>query len=343
MLLKVGELAKRSGLTVRALHHYDSIGLLVPSVRTEAGYRLYNRHDIARLHQIQAMRGLGMSLADIGEILARPDQSLGRVIDQQIHMLDLQITRQMALRDRLMHLSRQLATGEEPDLGEWLSTLELMNMYDRYFSKTELEQLPFYQNQSARSPEWTALVEEARSLMAQSVAVDSEAARSLAIRWMDTLERETAVNPRLFVKLTTMHGNEPVMMQQTGASREIVDFVLQAFTEARLAIYARYLSAEEFAFLRENYAKSVQAWPQLIADLHQAMEEGAKPADPAVQQLARRWRDLFCSFAGTNPQTHQKFRQAHGAEPALYQGTWMTQELQAFLGQALATLSAGAA
>lgn len=48
MKLKIGELAKRSGLTVRALHHYDSIGLLCPSARSEAGYRLYNRDDIAR-------------------------------------------------------------------------------------------------------------------------------------------------------------------------------------------------------------------------------------------------------------------------------------------------------
>ena len=41
MLLKVGELAKQTGLTVRALHHYDDIGLLQPSARSDAGYRLY--------------------------------------------------------------------------------------------------------------------------------------------------------------------------------------------------------------------------------------------------------------------------------------------------------------
>ncbi|WP_076901938.1 MerR family DNA-binding transcriptional regulator, partial [Burkholderia pseudomallei] len=47
MLLKIGELAKRSGLTVRALHHYDAIGLLKPSARADNGYRLYDRNDIA--------------------------------------------------------------------------------------------------------------------------------------------------------------------------------------------------------------------------------------------------------------------------------------------------------
>ena len=49
MQLKVGELAKRAGLTVRTLHHYDEIGLLTPSGRSERGYRLYNRDDIERL------------------------------------------------------------------------------------------------------------------------------------------------------------------------------------------------------------------------------------------------------------------------------------------------------
>lgn len=51
MLLKVGELAKRTGLTVRALHHYDAIKLLCPSARSAAGYRLYNRADIERLYR----------------------------------------------------------------------------------------------------------------------------------------------------------------------------------------------------------------------------------------------------------------------------------------------------
>ena len=47
--LKVGELARRTGLTVRTLHHYDEIGLLRPSLHTEAGYRLYTARDVARL------------------------------------------------------------------------------------------------------------------------------------------------------------------------------------------------------------------------------------------------------------------------------------------------------
>ena len=70
--LRVGELAKRTGLTVRTLHHYESIGLLTPSGRTEAGYRLYAAADVARLGQIVGLRQLGLALDEIRECLTRP-------------------------------------------------------------------------------------------------------------------------------------------------------------------------------------------------------------------------------------------------------------------------------
>ena len=61
----VGALAARTGLTVRTLHHYDTIGLLSPSGRTEAGYRLYSETDVRRLEHIVVLRSLGVSLPEI--------------------------------------------------------------------------------------------------------------------------------------------------------------------------------------------------------------------------------------------------------------------------------------
>jgi DNA-binding transcriptional MerR regulator len=66
---KVGELAGATGLTVRALHHYDRLGLLVPSQRTHAGHRLYGEADVSRLYHVLALRDLGFSLAEVGELL----------------------------------------------------------------------------------------------------------------------------------------------------------------------------------------------------------------------------------------------------------------------------------
>lgn len=69
--LKVGELARRTGLSIRALHHYDEIGLLKPSAHTASGHRLYTAADIARLHHILSLKQLGFSLEEIAGTLGR--------------------------------------------------------------------------------------------------------------------------------------------------------------------------------------------------------------------------------------------------------------------------------
>ncbi|GAA2815913.1 MerR family transcriptional regulator [Saccharopolyspora taberi] len=69
----VGEAARIAGVTVRTLHHYDAIGLLVPSGRTAAGYRSYSDADLDRLRRVLAYRELGFVLDDIAGILAGGD------------------------------------------------------------------------------------------------------------------------------------------------------------------------------------------------------------------------------------------------------------------------------
>src|SRR3954447_24250967 len=68
----VKEVAQLSGTTVRALHHYDEIGLLRPAERSEAGYRLYSRADLERLQEILGWRELGFSLTEIRVLLDDP-------------------------------------------------------------------------------------------------------------------------------------------------------------------------------------------------------------------------------------------------------------------------------
>src|SRR6187399_1491915 len=71
----VGDLARLTGVTVRTLHHYDEIGLVRPSQRTDAGYRLYDDADVHRLQQVLLFRELGLPLH---EIAAAIDQATPR-------------------------------------------------------------------------------------------------------------------------------------------------------------------------------------------------------------------------------------------------------------------------
>lgn len=67
--MHIGELAGRSNLSLRTIRHYDEVGLLTPSGRTEGGFRLYTERDFARLLLIRRMKPLGFSLEEMAELL----------------------------------------------------------------------------------------------------------------------------------------------------------------------------------------------------------------------------------------------------------------------------------
>ena len=82
-MYRVRDAAALSGLTVRALHHYDAIGLLRPSGRSAAGYRLYDGEDVRTLRCVRRYRGFGFSLDQIGELLAATEADRVRVLRNQ--------------------------------------------------------------------------------------------------------------------------------------------------------------------------------------------------------------------------------------------------------------------
>ncbi|GAA2095125.1 MULTISPECIES: MerR family transcriptional regulator [Brevibacterium] len=71
--MHIGEMAERSGLSSRTLRHYESIGLIPPTGRTEGGYRLYSEDDLRRLMTIRRMKALSFSTAEMGELLTLLD------------------------------------------------------------------------------------------------------------------------------------------------------------------------------------------------------------------------------------------------------------------------------
>ncbi|WP_049822734.1 MerR family transcriptional regulator [Arthrobacter sp. H41] len=70
VVVHIGELAERSNLSLRTIRHYDEVGLLHPSARTEGGFRVYSEDDYERLMLIRQARALAFSLEEIGELLA---------------------------------------------------------------------------------------------------------------------------------------------------------------------------------------------------------------------------------------------------------------------------------
>jgi DNA-binding transcriptional MerR regulator len=123
---RVGELAARTGLTVRTLHHYHEIGLLVPSLHSEAGHRRYTSADVRRLHRILALRGFGFALAEIGEILDEAPIDPRALFQRQLDQVDAQIAASHQLRQGLLGVLGELDNRVEPESRTMIELIEVM-------------------------------------------------------------------------------------------------------------------------------------------------------------------------------------------------------------------------
>jgi MerR family transcriptional regulator, thiopeptide resistance regulator len=112
MVRTVSEVSTLAGVTVRTLHHYDEVGLVVPSGRTEAGYRLYAPGDLQRLQLVLFYRELGFSLAEIGRLLDHPDFDRGEALRTQRALLVAQTQR---LEHMITAVDQAIAAHEEGD------------------------------------------------------------------------------------------------------------------------------------------------------------------------------------------------------------------------------------
>ncbi|HWO20604.1 MAG TPA: MerR family transcriptional regulator [Kofleriaceae bacterium] len=125
MAFTVGELAKLTGVTVRALHHYDEIGLVRPSQRTTAGYRLYADADVLRLHQVLLFRELGLPLE---EIAAAIDEAGGQEELLRRHR-EVLVTKRARLDAMLAALDARLTAFEK---GMTMKPEEVKSLFDGF-------------------------------------------------------------------------------------------------------------------------------------------------------------------------------------------------------------------
>jgi DNA-binding transcriptional MerR regulator len=110
---RIGEVAERTGLTRRALRHYDELGLLVPSARSRGDYRLYDTDDLLRLLQIQNLKALGLGLPEIAEALADPSLDAAATLRHHLGQLEARIAAEQQLAVRLRSLADADETGWE--------------------------------------------------------------------------------------------------------------------------------------------------------------------------------------------------------------------------------------
>ena len=199
---RIGELAARVGVSVRTLHHYDRIGLVKPSARSDAGYRLYGETDLLRLQQVLTLRRLGLPLRRIRDVLDGKDFDVAASLRIQHHALRTRIEElqrvESAIEDALevrersgawdweLILTAAEAAGNDSggNLMEQFYTSEQMTQFAELRAETPPEEI------EAVEREWTTLLADVRASHGLDPA--SPEAKALVARWDALLERTMA-------------------------------------------------------------------------------------------------------------------------------------------------------
>ena len=198
---RVSEVARISGVTVRTLHHYDEIGLLVPSERTEAGYRLYAEEDLLRLQQILLGREQGLALEDVRRSLDDPGFDHRQALLAHRQQLQQRAKRTDAM---IRAVDAALAIHEGAE-GRTMDMQELFDGFDPTEYEAEAQERwghsDAYRESAKRTKrytpdDWRRLGEEQAAIYADAVAAlqanqppDSTEAMEIAERHRDSMTR----------------------------------------------------------------------------------------------------------------------------------------------------------
>jgi DNA-binding transcriptional MerR regulator len=118
-LLKVSEVGRRTGLTRKALRHYEALGLVEPAVRTESGYRLYDDEALRRIELVNRAKMLGLSLAEAKEFLHVAEgccgdnhPELAALVERKLDETERRLAELASLRNTLHEVIERLAANE---------------------------------------------------------------------------------------------------------------------------------------------------------------------------------------------------------------------------------------
>ena len=219
-LWQTREFAKLAGVTVRALHHYDRIGLLKPTRRDHNGFRLYSEQDFARLQQINTLKFIGFPLKQIKDILksehVRLDETLGlqrKIIEAQRYRLGLALE---AIKRAEAAFQKDGATDWDAfgQINEVINMEQNTEWTKKYYSDTAQAKIDERKNlwspelQERVTRDWANLVADIEAAMADGVKPSESRAQELASRWRALVSEFTGGDKEIQQGLNKMYADE---------------------------------------------------------------------------------------------------------------------------------------
>ncbi|WP_248489416.1 MerR family transcriptional regulator [Tsukamurella sp. PLM1] len=223
----VGAIARLTGVSVRTLHHYDEISLVVPSGRTRAGYRVYSDGDVERLHQVLMYRELGFPLEQIATLLDDPAADAMAHLEQQRKLLSERIDRlhrMVAAVEDMMNSKKQgvqLTAEEQTEIfgDNWLGE-EYAEEAEQRWGDTEAWKQSRNRTAQFTKDDWKRIKAEGDALeaaladgLARGVAPGSSEANALAERHRAGIETYYDCDYAMQVNLVQMYLADPRFTQ----------------------------------------------------------------------------------------------------------------------------------
>jgi DNA-binding transcriptional MerR regulator/thiol-disulfide isomerase/thioredoxin len=298
---KIHDFAKLAGVTVKALLHYDRLGLLTAK-RTNSGYRAYSDSDLERLEQIVALKYLGLPLKLIKALLDRSPLALSDALRaQRLALEEKQLTLARAIR-AINTAEASLQPGQPTDPKVLRTIIEVINMQEgieamkKYYTESGWKQHQRYYEEGP-SPEWLALYRDANALLKADPASDE--AQAVADRWFDLSVRAYRGDHHLKTHSPAAwadRDNWPVAMKQRMSEfnlEEVTDFVQMAALHARRKYFSesswtRFLELLKRAAANPEATSRVwQGHVDLFREIATAHDEN--PAGQKGRDLAQKW------------------------------------------------------
>jgi DNA-binding transcriptional MerR regulator len=236
--MRIGEVARATGLSVRALHHYEELGLLRPARRTARGHREYGDRELLRLQQVLSLRALGLSLREIGRMLSRRDTVALDVIERHVARVRGELAERARLLRRLEDVAARLRAGEKPTAEQLLRAIEESVMIDRptlskYFTPEQQAQLVARRRHDgpdrarADAEAWRRAIADVRAARDAGRTPADPALAPVAAQWIALLSDLGADDPEVSASLAAMYRGESHLAVQYGLDGGLDHYVGQ--------------------------------------------------------------------------------------------------------------------
>ena len=310
-LYHVHEFAERAGVTVKALHHYDRLGLLKPR-RTDAGYRLYADSDLERLEQIVALKFVGLSLKQIKVVLDREALPLPDALRLQREALNEQRRRLDRAIDAIEDAEARIPPERASDASVLKTLIEVIGMHDqldvmkKYFSEDAWAEARHHYERWP-SQLWRDLYRDVEAALGEDPA--SERGRALAARWLALSKRDAGGHARVRAGLMRAwidRDQWPAVLQQRIAEfnlERIASFINKAGWALGEAERRKHGTGEFRAPDRFNEARIA-----FFRDVEAAL--GEDPAGEKARGLVDRWNAMLEDEADGDPAIKSWMRKA---------------------------------